>query len=344
MSRRVGALAVLLLCSCPDFGEDEPTSAWTDLPAAPVAVVSLSFDSRGTPVVFGGTRTFGEHHLQRPRASDGLWERAPGVPAGTFGDRVFRVGDRLYALLGTRLLRLDDETTFTWSTVELPPVPDNGRLAGLAADESVFYATTSRLADNRVHAAIVAWAPGEPTWVDVPAAYHEGDVWGIVVHRDGDVIYSVNDGIFRGDRGGVERLADCNTPELRYCEEQISRLVVDDAGNVTFAVCPYLGGVRALFRVSAAGGPMQKVGDIPEDRAYCQALQALPGGQVFLISAFDNLIGSDASLLRVSPGGSTLERVADGLDASYSHVVRDTSTLFRFADAAFRAGVAQRRF
>ena len=341
--RRLLLVLILLgLSACGPDGESEPQS-WTRLPAVLNAVSSLAFDSGGTPVIVGGDRTFGDYHVQRPRASDGLWEHAVGLPKASFGDYLFRAGDTMYAVIDRVLFyRLDDESSFTWSWIEMPDVPNLNRLAGLAADESVVYGVASvELEPGVFRDVLVAWSPGDTEWTVVPGSETEGSIFATAVSPQGRVVMSSQQGIFSGDASGVSLLVDCQAPEYSYCQQPVTHMVVD-AEDVTYLVCGYTGGVRAMFRVPITGGTAVRVGDVPDDRAYCKRLQLLPDRSVILTSAFDNLTDVDAALFRLAPGGNGLSRILDEVDADFTYVVRDGSTVFRYGDGHFASGVERR--
>jgi hypothetical protein len=329
------------------FDDDEGSVSWTPMEGAPYAVVALSFDGSGTPIVMGASATFGEYFLQRPRAGDGLWERAEGLPIGGHGDPVFRVGDTVYAVLQRAVVRLDDEASFTWTPLG-NPTDDAGsvvQILGLSADE-VLYASSTRQVDVDgamvFRPVVLSWSPGQPDWTLVPGSQSENSYWTALVDPVGRLVYSTGDGLYRGDAGGVAKIFDCEEPDYLYCEAQISSLVADAEGNLAFYICPYTTSHRAVYRLPASGGAATLAADIGDEYIYCEGLQGMPDGTVYLHAAEDNLVGSNAALFRLAPGGSSLERVADGLESDYTHVVRDASTLFRFGDAAFVTGVAHR--
>lgn len=340
---------VVLWAGC-GLGGDEPqvNARWTEMEGAPIAIASLSFDGGGVAVAIGGTSTFGEHYLQRPRPGDGLWERAQGVPSGGLGDRVFRAGDRVYAEIDNNVLRLDDEASFTWTPLGNPVVDNDGdsvQFLAMSPDE-VVYVTASRMfeVDGMVtfRTVVLAWAPGQSGWTVVPGANIESGVWAAIVDGTGALVYSTLDGFYRGDAGGMSKILDCEAPEFGYCEGQINTLVSDSAGNLTFYVCPFLGTARTIFRLPAGGGSAEAVADIGDEYPFCKGLLGSPDGTVFLFAAVDNLTDADAALFRLRPGASALELVS-ALDSDYSHVVRDASTVFRFGDGHFAHGVAYRK-
>jgi hypothetical protein len=342
----VSALAFLPACSGL-FGDEEKNVSWTPMEGAPYAVTRLSFDGSGAPIVMGASATFGEYFLQRPRPGDGLWERAEGLPIGGHGDPVFRVGDTVYAVLQRAVVRLDDEASFTWTPLGNPINDgDSGvQILGLSTDE-VLYASTYRQVDVDGVAVFrqvaLSWSPGQTEWTLVPGSQNENSYWTALVDPTGRLVYSTGDGFYRGDANGVVKIFDCEEPDYLYCEAQISSLVADAEGNLTFYICPYTTSHRAVYRLPAAGGVATLAADIGDEYFFCRGIQGLPDGTVYLHIAEDNLIGSSAALFRLAPGGSSLELVADGLESDYAHVVRDASTLFRFGDAAFVTGVAHR--
>lgn len=350
MKRSAMLAGLVLWTACGLFEEDEPdiSGTWTNMKGAPIAVSGLAFDGSGEPVAIGGSSTFGEYFLQRPRPGDGLWERASGVPVGSFGDQVFRAGDRLYARLNLHIVRLDDEQSFTWTALGNPVVDDDGdsiQFLAFSPDE-VVYVTATRQYDVdgqlEFRQVVLAWWPGQAGWTLVPGAEIRSGVWTALVDGTGALVYSTLDGFYRGDVGGVSKILDCNVPEYRYCQDQINALVSDAAGNLTFYVCPFVTTPRQVYRIPVGGQP-QLAAEISDDYPYCEGLQALPDGTVFLYAAVDNLTGSDGMMYRLPPGGTSLEPVA-ALESDYKHIARDASTVFRFGDGHFAAAIGHRKF
>lgn len=352
MKRSAMAAGLVLWSACGLFGGDEPEvhASWTEMEGAPIAVTSLAFDGGGVPIAIAGSSTFGEYFLQRPRPGDGLWERAQDVPLGRHGDRVFRAGDTVYAVLDRNVVRLDDEESFTWTPLGNPVADDDGdtiQFLALAPDE-VVYVTATRMVgvdENGLpdfRQVVLAWSPGQSGWTLVPGGEFSAGVWTALVDGAGALVYSTLDGFYRGDAGGVSKIFDCNAPDYGHCESQINALVSDAAGDLTFYVCPFLGSHRAVYRLPV-GGEAQLAADIGDEYPYCEGLQALPDGTVFLFAAVDNLTGSDAALFRLAPGGAALELVA-ALESDYQHAVRDASTVFRYGDGHFAAAVGYRGF
>lgn len=349
MKRSVMASGLALWTACGLFDSDEPEvhASWTAMEGAPIAVSGLAFTPGGTPVVVGGSSTFGEYFLQRPRPGDGLWERAQYAPAGTFGDRVFRVGDRVYAVLNLAVFRLDDEENFTWTPLDNPITDDDGdsiQFVAVAPDDTVYMWTQRPVVvdgNTEFPMILVAWSPGQSGYTAVPGGEFESGIWTALVDGQGRLVYSTLDGFHRGDAGGVSKILDCDTPDFRYCEDHISALVSDAAGDLTFYVCPFISTPRSIYRLPAGGTTPERVAEIDDAYPYCEGLAALPDGTVFLFAAVDNLTGSDGALFRLAPGSSTLELVA-ALESDYGHTVRDGATVFRYGDGHFAHGIGYR--
>jgi hypothetical protein len=345
----VVGLALGAACGLFEGDDEEGGASWTAMEGAPVAVSGLTFDSGGRAVAVAGSSTFGTYYLQRPRPGDGLWERAEGVRDGRFGDPVLRVGGKVYAVLNLQVFRLDDEANFTWTSIGNPVADTDGdsiQFMAVSADDVVYATSTRRVqvdGQTQFQNVVLAWWPGQSDWAVVPGAEIQSGVWAALVDGAGELVYSTGDGLYRGDPSGVSKILDCQSPDYNYCESQISALVSDAAGNLTFAVCPFLGTHRALYRIPAGGGEAAMVAKIPDDYAFCKGLEALPDGHVFLFAAVDNLTDAEAVLYRLAPGASTLAPVT-ALDSDYRHVVRDGSTVFRFGDGHFAHGIDYRKF
>ncbi|HEY8379605.1 MAG TPA: hypothetical protein VIK91_24100 [Nannocystis sp.] len=348
MARRVVVLGLMLWTACGLFdGGDEPQieAPWTIMDGAPNAVTSLAFTPGGTPIAFGSSAISGEYYVQRPRPSDGLWERAQGTPSGSVVGRVLRAGDRVYALVQTAVYRLDDETSFTWTPLGNPTSADSGsiQLVTVAPDDTV-YAWTSRVETvdgvSTTAMFVLAWRPGQSGFVEVPGGEFRQGIWGAIVDGQGRLVYSTADGFYRGDAAGVSRILDCNIPELTYCEDQISALVSDAAGNLSFYNCPFVRTDRVIYRLPE-GGALTKVADIDDAFPYCKSLHGMPDGTLYLVAYEDNLIGAEGALYRLAPGGGALQLIA-ALEPHYAHVVRDRATVFRYGDGHFAFGVGYR--
>lgn len=347
MRRGAVVAGSVLWLGCTLGDDPEVHARWTEVEGAPIAVTSLTFDGGGGAIAVAGTATFGEYFLQRPRPGDGLWERAQGVPIGRHGDRVLRAGERVYAVLDSNVVRLDDAQSFTWTALGNPLNDAEGgniQILTVSADDVVYGWTDRQFeVDGQTvfRPVVMAWSPGQSAWAPVPGGEIESGVWAALIDGTGALVYSTGGGFYRGDAGGVSKILDCEAPEFGYCESQINALVSDAAGNLTFYVCPFLGTARTIYRLPAGGGAAERVADIGDEYPYCEGLQGAPDGTVYLFAAVDNLTGSDAALFRLRPGASALELVA-ALESDYGHVVRDASTVFRFGDGHFAHGIAYR--
>ncbi len=336
-------LTTALVTAC---GSDEPPRVtWRAVPGAPPAVWSLSFDPTGAPIVIGGARTFGELYLQRPRGD--VWVRADGVPVAKPSDAVYRAGGVTFASVDATVHRLDDVAAFRWSSLGNPTQHrgNHVRVIGVSADGQVFALGTDDVpGETGPQNVILRWSTGQTEWRPIPNAVPKQGLHTARVDANGRATWSTYDGIWRAEPGGsATRVVDCDQAEYLYCDSHISSIATDDAGNLSFLVCPFTVNHRAIYRLDAGATEARKLVDVPREYPYCLGIQQIADGTLFLVTATDNTVGKDVAMFRLSPGASTLTRVEGDFDGNYSFAVRDASTVFRYGDGHFAAGVDEGR-
>ena len=351
----VGVTLILTLNACGldgliDNDTSKRASNWAQYTGSPASVTSLAFLPDGSPIILGASQYTGARELMAYSPSEKHWFKAKGFAGLKPGDKLLQKGKKVYLRKQRQdLYHLTDTSQLALEKIS-PANTSGGNIDiwNISPDGNTIFASTDRLPSGESGSAM-AYGHGEKgQWQTIPGAEIKNfTTLATVVDKQGVLSYSTQDGIYQGTTDGVRRVVDCDVPELLYCQSDLTQLAVEPDGAILFALNPQINDLRGIFRIAPGGNSYTRVIGEPEAHPYMESLQTLDDGNVYLISgsAITNTPGRTFALYRLNKEKNSWELKLEGMDSqAYVYVLRDNSTLFRYASGYLRSGIQSIKF